>query len=170
MKYKEIFEEIKSKVEPDKWGQKERDHYDAIYCYMRYKDKEGKYTHIFDQAYSSCDWNLMDLNQIMYYVYEHNLNMYETLRTLAGDYYWAMYLITPAQPGIQSTACMILDDLDYDYENKCKHTPEIDAMVKEINGIKTDLHMAEFKHSTDILLKLYKREVEKYLKWGEQIF
>jgi hypothetical protein len=40
----DIFEEIKSKIDSDKWGQTERDHYDAIYCYMRYEDKESKYT------------------------------------------------------------------------------------------------------------------------------
>jgi hypothetical protein len=167
----ELKEELKEKLEnckdeDYKWTKDEDENLQNIYYYMRYNDTENEYADIFEQYYYSCDCGLKDLSRIIYYIYDNNLDIYQTLLTLAGDYRYAMYKVKPVKPGIQSTACMILDDLDYDYSSKIERTPEIQVIIDDVYGIKTDLYLKDFKHSFDILLKLFRREFDKHLIWG----
>lgn len=165
---RELTEELKEKIENcgNKWGVSERDNLQAIYQYMKYDDENNEYTYLYEQFCHSCDWNLEDLSQIIYYVYNNNLDIYNTLLMIAGDYSYSMYSIKPPQPGLQSTAGEILGDLDYDYKHNLEHTKEVDILINNINTIKSGLYLKDFKQSLDVLLKLFRREFDKYLIWG----
>jgi hypothetical protein len=130
----------------------------------------NKYSNIYDEVCYSCDWNLLDMNRIINYIYTHDIDVYNTLKLLAGDYYHSMYNTKPARPGIQSTAIMILEDLHYDFNVNNIQTENIDNMIKDIYNTPTSLFMIDYKNTLKILITLLKNTINKKLVWGLTVF
>jgi hypothetical protein len=130
----------------------------------------NKYYDIYRKSFYTEDWDFIDFNNIITYIYKHDLDAFSVLTRLASDYSWAMRKVKKVEPGIQSVSIMVFDDLDYEYPEKVKRTPDIQTMVDEINNIRSELYLEDFSESYNILTNLFKRTVEKQLTWGAKIF
>jgi len=125
--------------------------------------------YIYEQICFTTNWDFVDLSRIISYIIKYDLNVYDTLIKLAGDYYHSMYISKPAKPGLQSTSISILNRYGYNFDSKCKRTSEIQLMIDEIYNIKCDGYIFEYKKALDDILKLFKRTFERYLIWGLEI-
>ena len=128
-----------------------------------------KYEYIYEDVFTTYDWNFADLSRIVYYIDKYDLDVFTVLNRLSADYSWAMSLPVK-QPGIQSVSIMILGDLGYSFDMRMDRTPEVQAMIDEIYSIPTGFSLKDFNRSLDVLLRLYKRTVEKHLVWNSRLF
>jgi hypothetical protein len=135
---------------------------DIIQCMDEYSD-------IYESVCYTVSWSFNELCKITTYVYNNNLDLYETLHALASDYRWSMYNITPAQSGLQSTSITILGDLGYDYEFDKQRTATVQQMINNIHDIPSNIFITDFNKSADILIKLLKKTVEIHASWGLEI-
>jgi len=132
-------------------------------------DSKDKYTDLYEETFYTSDWNLMDLSRIIYYADTRDVELSTLLQRLSNDHSWAMSLPVK-QPGLQSTSIMILGDLGYYNMNDVKRTPEIQVMIDEMYAIPTNIYKKDYDRSLDVLLRMYKRTVEKHLIWGRRLF
>jgi len=128
-----------------------------------------KYIDIYETVFTTADWDLKDFSRIVYYIDKYDLDVFTVLNRLSADYSWAMSLPVK-QPGIQSVSIMILGDLGYSFDMRMDRTPEVQAMIDEIYAIPTGFSLKDFNRSLDVLLRLYKRTVEKHLVWNSRLF
>ena len=124
---------------------------------------------IYEQICFTASWNFVDLSRIISYIVKHDLDVYDTLIKLGGDYYNGMYVDNPNRAGIQSTSIMVLTQHNYDVDSKRERTPEIQAMLDEIYAMECNGYIFEYKKAFDELLKLFKRTFDKHLLWGLEI-
>lgn len=124
---------------------------------------------IYEQICNTVSWNFVDYSRIISYIIKHDLDVYETLIKLGGDYNNAMYVDKPARPGIQSTAIMVLSQYNYDLDTKRERTPEIQTMIDEIYAMKCGGYIFEYKKAFDDIMILFKKTFEKYLIWGLEL-
>jgi hypothetical protein len=129
-----------------------------------------KYKNIHKKIFYTEDWNFIDLSNIIYYIDKYNLDIFTILNRLSADYSWAMYKAVKVEPGIQSTSIMILGDVGYEFDKEIDRTIEVQQMVDEIYGIKSDLYLEDFIKSYKTLIQLFKRTIEKELSWGTKIY
>jgi len=128
-----------------------------------------KYIDIYETVFTTADWDLKDFSRIVYYIDKYDLDVFTVLNRLSADYSWAMSLPVK-QPGIQSVSIMILGDLGYSFDMRMDRTPEVQAMIDEIYSIPTGFSLKDFNRSLNVLLRLYKRTVEKHLVWNSRLF
>jgi hypothetical protein len=124
---------------------------------------------IYEQICFTANWNFVDLSRIISYINKHDLDVYDTLIKLGGDYYNGMYVDNPNRAGIQSTSIMVLTQYDYDLDSERERTPEIQVMLDEIYAMDCNGYIFEYKKAFDELLKLFKKTFEKHLLWGLEI-
>lgn len=128
-----------------------------------------KYKNLYETVFTTADWDLKDFSRIVYYIDKHDADAFTVLNRLSADYSWAMSLPVK-RPGIQSVSIMILGDLGYSFDMRMDRTPEVQAMIDEIYAIPSGFSLNDFHRSLDVLLRLYKRTVEKHLVWGSRLF
>lgn len=128
-----------------------------------------EYSYIYEQVCYSSNWNFLDLNKIIKYIYKYNLDIYNILQILAADYNHAMYKIKPAKPGIQSISILILSSLNYNFNNNIERNFNLQQIIDEIYNIESDIYIKDYKELILITQNLFKNTFEKYLTWGLQI-
>lgn len=160
---------IKEYIEDDRLGQLIQ----IIVDIAKNGDKSNPETYemyeIYEQICNTVSWDFIDYSRIISYIIKYDLDVYETLIKLGGDYYHSMYVSKSAMSTIQSTASMILGQFKYDLDIRCERTPEIQKMIDEIYAIKCNGYIFEYKKAFDDIIGLFRRTFEKHLIWGLEI-
>lgn len=154
-------------IDDDEYQNTERGRLERMGAVIRQHDY--KYRDIYETVFTTADWDLKDFSRIVYYIDKHDADAFTVLNRLSADYSWAMSLPVK-QPGIQSVSIMILGDLGYSFDMRMDRTPDVQAMIDEIYAIPAGFSLKDFHRSLDVLLRLYKRTVEKHLVWGSRLF
>ncbi len=124
---------------------------------------------LYEQICFTGSWDFTDYSRIISYIIKYDLDVYDTLITLGGDYNYAMYVAKPVRPGVQSTASSIIAQSGYKVDVDKERTPEVQKMLDELYEMNDMGYIYQYEKSFDELMGLFKKTFEKHLIWGLEI-
>ncbi len=128
-----------------------------------------EFKYIYEQICSTSSWDFVDFSRIITYIDKYDLDVFTTLKILAEDHNYAFYKVKPKQTGIQNVSVMTLVDLKYTFTYYKDRTEQTQKIIDEIYNIECSDYLKDYNNAVHIILKLFKRTVEKHLIWGIKI-